>query len=112
MLENLHRIKVLGTRIKDALEGGNTRLFGELMHEHWQCKRERSKGMSNDRINDLYQLAMLNGATGGKLIGAGGGGFLMFYCEEKNRLRDAMRKANAKEMRFRFDFSGTSLVGL
>lgn len=111
MLENLHNIKSIGLRIKDALEKGETRRFGELMHEHWQCKRTRSAGMSNPRIDQLYDLAMRNGATGGKLIGAGGGGFLMFYTEDKNKLRKAMLQADTKEMRFRFDFSGTTLLG-
>jgi len=111
MLENLHNIKAIGLRIKDALEKGETARFGELMHEHWLCKRARSKGMSNQRIDELYDLAMKNGATGGKLIGAGGGGFLMFYTEEKNKLRNAMLEAGTKEMRFRFDFSGTTLLG-
>lgn len=111
MLENLHNIKAIGLRIKDALERGETGRFGELMHEHWLCKRTRSEGMSNPRIDELYELAMKNGATGGKLIGAGGGGFLMFYTEEKNKLRNAMLEADTKEMRFRFDFSGTTLLG-
>jgi D-glycero-alpha-D-manno-heptose-7-phosphate kinase len=111
MLDNLHHIKALGRRIKDALEIGNTRRFGELMHEHWLCKKERSSGMTNPRIDELYDLATRNGAVGGKLIGAGGGGFLMFYTEEKNKLREAMTNAGAKELRFRFDFSGTSLIG-
>ena len=67
--------------------------------------------MSNPRIDQLYDLAMRNGATGGKLIGAGGGGFLIFYTEDKNKLRKAMLQADTKEMRFRFDFSGTTLLG-
>ncbi len=109
--ENLHTIKALGRQIKEALEQGDTRRFGELMQEHWNCKKKRSDGMSNVRIDELYEVAMNNGAIGGKLVGAGGGGFLMFYTEEKNKLRAAMHKADAKEMRFRFDFSGTSLIG-
>lgn len=111
MMENLHKTKALGRSIKEALEKGETRRFGELMHEHWTCKKKRSTGMSNNRIDELYDVAMKNGAVGGKLVGAGGGGFLMFYTEEKSKLREAMHKADAKEMRFRFDFSGTSLIG-
>ena len=111
MMENLHKIKALGHQIKEALESGDTHRFGELMHEHWTCKKKRSTGMSNNRIDELYDVAMQNGAVGGKLVGAGGGGFLMFYTEEKNKLRQAMHNADAKEMRFRFDFSGTSLIG-
>ncbi len=111
MIENLHKTKALGRSIKEALESGETRRFGELMHEHWTCKKKRSTGMSNNRIDELYEVAMKNGAFGGKLVGAGGGGFLMFYTEDKNKLREAMHKADAKEMRFRFDFAGTSLIG-
>ncbi len=111
MMENLHKTKALGRSIKKALESGETRRFGELMHEHWTCKKKRSEGMSNIRIDELYAVAMKNGAVGGKLVGAGGGGFLMFYTEEKSKLREAMHKADAKELRFRFDFSGTTLIG-
>jgi D-glycero-alpha-D-manno-heptose-7-phosphate kinase len=77
---------------------------------HWQRKKERSGGMSNAKINEWYDLAMANGALGGKLIGAGGGGFLMFYAEDKAKLRHALRSAGLKEVRFRFDFEGTKLL--
>jgi D-glycero-alpha-D-manno-heptose-7-phosphate kinase len=73
-------------------------------------KKERSGGMSNPKINEWYDLAMTSGALGGKLIGAGGGGFLMFYAEDKAKLRHAMRRCGLKEVRFRFDFEGTKLV--
>ena len=110
MLENLHYIKKLGYRAKDALESGDLYAFGELMHEHWQHKRSRTKGMTNDHIDKLYQIGMDSGALGGKLIGAGGGGFLMFYSEKKWALREAMAKAGAEELRFRFDFEGAKLI--
>lgn len=110
MFQNLHYVKDLGYRIREALEGGNLRAFGELMHEHWEHKRARSKGMSNSNIDDLYELGRKNGAIGGKLIGAGGGGFLMFYTENKRQLRDAMQEANVEELRFRFDFEGTKVI--
>jgi D-glycero-alpha-D-manno-heptose-7-phosphate kinase len=111
MLENLHRTKEIGYQSAQALETGNLREFARLMDEHWQRKRARSSGMSNPKINEWYDLAKGNGALGGKLIGAGGGGFLMFYAEEdKSKLRRAMREAGLKEVRFRFDFEGTKLV--
>jgi len=111
MLENLHRTKAIGHESTRALERGDLREFARLMDEHWQRKRSRSAGMSNDKINEWYELAKSHGALGGKLIGAGGGGFLMFYAEEgKSILRHAMRKAGLKEVRFRFDFEGTKLV--
>ncbi|HEY9784668.1 MAG TPA: hypothetical protein V6D17_04635, partial [Candidatus Obscuribacterales bacterium] len=110
MLENLHYTKELGFRVKDALESGELTRFGELMHEHWEHKRKRSAGMSNPRIDELYELARKNGAIGGKLIGAGGGGFLMFYSENKRKLREAMHNAGIEELRFHFDFEGTKLM--
>ena len=110
MIENLHRTKDLGLRSLDCLESGDTPGFAALMHEHWLGKRARSTGMSNDKINEWYDLAMANGALGGKLIGAGGGGFLMFYATDRTRLRKTMREAGLQEVRFRFDFEGTKIL--
>lgn len=110
MIENLHFIKDLGYQSQAALESGDLRTFAALMDVHWQRKKQRSGGMSNDRINEWYDTAMQNGALGGKLIGAGGGGFLMFYAEDKARLRHAIRNLGLKEVRFKFDFEGTKLL--
>ena len=110
MIENLHFVKDLGLQNQRALEAGDLREFARLMDVHWQRKKQRSGGMSNPKINEWYDLAMAGGALGGKLIGAGGGGFLMFYADDKVRLRRAMRQAGLKEVRFRFDFEGTKLV--
>jgi len=110
MIENLHFVKDLGLQSQRALESGNLAEFARLMDVHWQRKKQRSGGMSNPQINEWYDLAMANGALGGKLIGAGGGGFLMFYAGDKTKLRHAMRHAGLKEVRFRFDFEGTKLV--
>lgn len=110
MLENLHFTKELGFQSQAALESGDLHTFGKLMDVHWQRKKERSGGMSNAKINEWYDIAMANGAVGGKVIGAGGGGFLMFYAEDKAKLRHAMRKEGLKEVRFRFDFEGTKLL--
>ena len=110
MIKNLHRTKDLGLRSLDCLEAADTPGFAALMHEHWLGKRARSTGMSNDKINEWYDLAMANGALGGKLIGAGGGGFLMFYATDRTRLRKTMREAGLQEVRFRFDFEGTKIL--
>lgn len=110
MIQNLHFVKELGMRSKDAIEAGRLDEFGALMHEHWMHKKQRSGGMSNPEIDEWYELGMRNGATGGKLIGAGGGGFLMFHTSDKKRLRHAMLTAGLKEVRFRFDFEGTKVV--
>ena len=110
MLDNLHFTKNLGYQSLDALESANLEEFARLMDVHWQRKKARSTGMSNERINEWYDHAMASGALGGKLIGAGGGGFLMFYAADKHRLRHAMREKGLQEVRFRFDFEGTKVV--
>ena len=110
MIENLHFVKRLGFESKSALESGDLRAFAEIMNVHWKHKRKRTAGMSNDCIDGFYEIGMVNGALGGKLIGAGGGGFLMFYTEDKTRLRHAMREQGLREVRFQFDFEGTRVV--
>lgn len=110
MLRNLHYVKDLGLRSQQALEQGQLALFGELMHEHWEHKKCRSGGMSNPQIDEWYDLGRKNGAIGGKLVGAGGGGFLLFYAEDPKTLRTAMAKAGLEEVRFRFDFEGTKVL--
>ena len=110
MLDNLHFTKELGYKSLDALESGQLEEFARLMDMHWQRKKARSSGMSNGQINEWYDYALQNGALGGKLIGAGGGGFLMFYAGDKKRLRHAMREKGLQEVRFRFDFEGTKIV--
>jgi len=110
MLANLNYVKQLGCQSKQALESGQTLLFGELMHEHWQYKKNRSQAMSNPQIDEWYDVAMQNGAVGGKLVGAGGGGFLMFLAHDRNKLRHALTKAGLEEVRFRFDYEGTKIV--
>jgi D-glycero-alpha-D-manno-heptose-7-phosphate kinase len=110
MLDNLHFIKRIAFESKAAFERGDLRCFAALMHEHWEHKKRRTQGMSNQQIDALYDLGRENGALGGKLIGAGGGGFLMFYTEDKTRLRHAMTGAGLREVRFRFDFSGSQVM--
>jgi D-glycero-alpha-D-manno-heptose-7-phosphate kinase len=110
MLENLHYIKEIGLRTKDLLEKGDLIRFGEIMNEHWQYRKQRAKEMSNPDIDRWYDLALRNGAVGGKLVGAGGGGFLMFYASDKTRLRHILRAEGLEEVRFRFDFEGSKVI--
>lgn len=111
MLESLHFTKQIGLEIRTCLEAGDTRRFGELMHEHWMRKRERSGGMTNSRIDALYTLGRdKGGAVGGKLVGAGGNGFLLFYTADRHRLRKAMREAGVDELSCRFDFDGSVVM--
>ena len=110
MLNNLHFVKEIGYLSKDALESGNTDKFGELMHQHWEHKKKRSGGMSNQNIDAWYETALKNGAIGGKVVGAGGGGFLMFMAHDAAKLRNAMTKSGLQEVRFKFDFEGTKVI--
>jgi D-glycero-alpha-D-manno-heptose-7-phosphate kinase len=106
MVENLHRTKDMGVRSRELLESGDLVAYAELMHEHWQNKRQRSPGMTDGRIDDLYTLARRSGCVGGKLVGAGGGGFLLVYAERPEDTRQAMTAANATELPFDFEFQG------
>jgi D-glycero-alpha-D-manno-heptose-7-phosphate kinase len=110
IIENLDYIKFLGKEIKKKLLKGNCSDFGKLMNEHWMYKLKRSKNMSNKTINEIYNFAMKNGAIGGKLIGAGGGGFLMFYTNTPSRLRKAMINKKLEEVRFKFDYEGVKQI--
>jgi D-glycero-alpha-D-manno-heptose-7-phosphate kinase len=110
MLDNLRYIKGIGRQIKKALESGDTRRFAALMNDHWEHKKSRTVGMSNDLINAWYELALGNGALGGKLVGAGAGGFLMFYADDVDRLRKAMTGEGLAEVRFSFDHDGSTVV--
>jgi len=110
MIDNLHFIKDLGNRSKRALLDGDTPLFGELMNQHWERKRARSPRISSDFINNSYEHALRNGAIGGKVVGAGGGGFLMFYASDTLKLRRAMIDKGLQEVRFNFDFEGTKVI--
>jgi len=110
VVKNLHFIKELGLESERALVSGNLDEFARIMNVHWEHKKQRSKNMSNPNINDWYDLGMKNGALGGKLIGAGGGGFLMFLAEDKRKLRKAMREAGLRDLPFRFDELGAQVV--
>lgn len=110
MIANLHFVKELGLKSKTLLEAGKLEEFGALMHAHWEHKKRRSGGMSNEKIDEWYNLGMKNGAVGGKLVGAGGGGFLLFYANDRNKLRHAMTAAGLEEVRFAFDFEGAKVL--
>jgi len=111
VVKSLLEIKDIGIEISNAISEGDLRRFGELLDAHWQSKKRLSEGISTPQIDAWYELAKKNGAIGGKISGAGGGGFLMLYCEDnKTRLRDAMRGAGLRELKFRFDFEGSKVV--
>jgi len=106
MVENLHRTKEMGVRSRELLESGDLESYAELMHEHWENKRKRSPGMTGERIDTLYTLARRSGCLGGKLVGAGGGGFLLVYAQRPEDTRQAMAAAGASELPFDFEFRG------
>jgi D-glycero-alpha-D-manno-heptose-7-phosphate kinase len=106
MVENLHRTKAMGHRSRELLESGDLEAYAELMHEHWENKRRRSPGMSGERIDRLYTLARRSGCLGGKLVGAGGGGFLLVFAQRPEDTRQAMAAAGASELPFDFEFEG------
>jgi len=108
--QNLHELKDIAVMSQRALEKGDFPAFAELLNVQWEQKKQRSGGASNSEIDRWYNLGMNNGALGGKLVGAGGGGFLMFYAEDKVRLRRALFDAGLREVRFRFDFEGTKIL--
>ena len=111
VIEAMHEIKKIGCQVRDCLANGNIHKFGELLDVHWRTKKNLSGQVSNPRIDQIYELALQHGALGGKIMGAGGGGFFMFYAENsKEKLRNAMAKEGLKELRFRFDFDGSKTL--
>jgi D-glycero-alpha-D-manno-heptose-7-phosphate kinase len=111
VVSSLREIKDIGIETCTAIVDGNLRRFGELMDVHWQAKKRLAEGITNPQIDAWYELAKRNGAIGGKISGAGGGGFLMLYCEENTQqLRDAMRAAGLRQLNFRFDFEGSKVI--
>ena len=110
-VKKMHAIKAIGLESKKALESGDLKRFGELLHEHWTVKRGITESMSSDSVDSWYALARKNGALGGKLVGAGGGGFLMLFCQKgREKVRAALAKRGLTEMRFRFDFEGSKVI--
>ena len=111
-VEAMHRIKEIGRKSKDALESGDYVRYGKLLHEHWQVKKSITIKMTNPRIDEWYDIAMNNGALGGKIMGAGGGGFFLFCADngKRKRLRSTLENAGLKYMDFRFDFEGSKVM--
>jgi D-glycero-alpha-D-manno-heptose-7-phosphate kinase len=111
MMQNLHEVKEIGFQSKRAFELGDLDAFGRLLREHWERKKRRSSIMSTSDVDRWYEVAMANGAAGGKLVGAGGGGFLMFYADDPMAVRQAMAAAGLPELHYRFDYVGSTLLG-
>ena len=112
VIESLHQVKQIGYQIKAALEKNELDRFGELLHQHWITKKKRSNQMSNPHIDRWYEIGRAAGALGGKILGAGGGGFLMFYCPAEYRwqLRESMGREGLREMHFHFDLAGVKVL--
>lgn len=110
MVNNLHQVKELGFEVKKSLENGDPFEFGRIMDRHWRYKRQRSAAMSSPEIDRYYEVAMANGAGGGKLVGAGAGGFLLFYAIDQCLLRKALAAEGLAEVRFSFDLDGSVVL--
>jgi len=110
--ESMNVIKGLGYQVREALQQGDLTSFGDIMHRHWSAKKEMSEKISADAINNWYDVARENGALGGKIVGAGGGGFLMLHCMNGNkpRLREAMAERGLREMPYHIDFEGSKVM--
>ncbi len=111
VIESMHRIAEIGHKIVESLEMGNLDDFGALMDEHWSYKRRISTKMSNPTHEAIYQTALENGALGGKVTGAGGGGFFVFYTSQAHKkLRRAMLEMGLRELHYQFDLEGTKIL--
>jgi D-glycero-alpha-D-manno-heptose-7-phosphate kinase len=110
MTAHLHRVKEIGMESRTALEAGDLGRFAELLHRHWEHKKARTSAMTSDRIDGSYELARRHGALGGKLVGAGSGGFLMLYAEDPARVREALDGTGLVELHFRFTETGTTVI--
>jgi len=112
VMESLNYIKESGYKILESVESGNITDLGILFDEHWKYKKKMAQGISSPELDQIYELAKENGAIGGKISGAGGGGFFTLYCEDnKSKLREVMKKAGLRELTFDFDFEGTKVLG-
>jgi len=106
-----HEIKKIGEESKKCLENGDLKRFGEWMNIHWELKKSIAKSMSNSKIDEWYALAMANGALGGKIIGAGGGGFMVFYVDKNHdNFKGIMEKQGLVYVPFKFDFDGSRII--
>jgi D-glycero-alpha-D-manno-heptose-7-phosphate kinase len=111
-IESLHKIRELAERMRQALLDGDLPELGRLLHEGWENKKKISSRISNSSIDQIYRLARDHGAIGGKITGAGGGGFMLLYCDEENQpaVREVFAAQGIREMRFAFDFNGTRVL--
>jgi D-glycero-alpha-D-manno-heptose-7-phosphate kinase len=111
VVQSLHAIKEMGREILEMIERGDLTSFGLALDRHWQVKKKLASKVSNPRFDQIYDLAKANGALGGKISGAGGGGFFLLYTEKRHaQLREALRGAGLREMRYRFEFDGTKVL--
>jgi D-glycero-alpha-D-manno-heptose-7-phosphate kinase len=110
VIDSLHFTKELGLQSRELLEKGEIEKYGLIMHKHWEHKKINFPETTNSQINKWYEIGIKNGALGGKLVGAGGGGFLLFYAHDKFKLRLSMKKIGLQELRFGFDFDGTKVI--
>ena len=107
MIDNLKVVKSLGLETKKALKSENIKNYADILNYQWELKKKRNPNTTNEKINKIYKYCLNNGALGGKLIGAGGGGFVFFLTNDKTYLRNKMSKLGLEEVTFNFDYEGT-----
>ena len=110
IINNLSLIKQIGYEVKKTIENGDLVNFAKMLNEQWKLKKERSNSISNNLIDECIEFGLKNGAIGAKLVGAGGGGFILFYSEDPRKLKHAMASKGLEELRFNFDFEGTKII--
>ena len=112
MDNNLHQVKDIGLKTREYLERGDVDMLGELLRTHWEIKKKRSQKMSDSFIDECYEVALKSGAVGGKLMGAGGGGFFMFYCksDKKAKVSEALNKMGLRREKFNIDWEGAKIL--
>lgn len=112
-LDNLHAIKRLGLQTEEILRSGELDKYTDFLREHWEAKQKLSDSITNGRVNKFYQIAMEQGGMGGKLIGAGGGGYLLIYCSEetkRQKIQAALKEEGLERLHYRFAFTGSQVL--
>jgi len=113
-LNSIHKAKELAEELHDSLKNSNLQNFAEILNKGWEAKKKFTNGVSNERINKIYESAISNGATGGKITGAGGGGHILLYCEKNKQtlLKEKMKQLDLSFVKFNFHKNGPKVINI